>query len=262
MNIQFDSNISRSEAAGLVQLLTTLFPDLVSAPVNHLTPPPPPPSPEQLPEPELDGPVAGTALQQTATQPQSGLTLVQPSTEPATQRKRRTRAEIAADEAARKAHAETEANRVATEGHPEEAEAILAESNTVATTEPTRPPTVEDLRNLFNGYIQSHDFEDALAILNKFGCNRISEAAALEPAKLVQLAASLKGDASTPAIVPAEPVKTVAKEEFRDIAKAFVAKHGEPTAVAIFESFGCKVVSEALALEPAKFNELVEKLRG
>lgn len=77
----------------------------------------------------------------------------------------------------------------AEQGHPEEAEAILQEAGPVATAKPT---IADELRALLNGYIQKHSMEDAIAILKEFGCNRVSEALTLEPAKLSALAEKLK----------------------------------------------------------------------
>lgn len=53
--------------------------------------------------------------------------------------------------------------------------------------------TVDDLRAALNGFISRHSMEEAIEVLKSFGCNRVSEAATLEPAKLAGLAEKLNG---------------------------------------------------------------------
>lgn len=102
------------------------------------------------------------------------------ATEPVVRRGRRSNAQIAA---------EKEAQRVAEEGHPEEAEAILEEAG----TESPKPITADDFRTLLNGFIQRHSMEEAIGQLKAYDCNRVSEALALDPAKLRELVAALNG---------------------------------------------------------------------
>ena len=51
----------------------------------------------------------------------------------------------------------------------------------------------DQLRALLNGYIARHSMEEAIEKLRAFGCNRVTEALALESAKLNELAATLNG---------------------------------------------------------------------
>jgi hypothetical protein len=157
MNIQFDDNINQKQAQGIILLLTSLFPALNnSQPLS--------PSASQLSDP---------APAPSAT---AGPTLVPESTPEAT-RKRRTKAEIAADEAAAKQTA-----------NPTES----IESQPTGTAKPTTV-SADELRTLLNTYIAAHSMEEAIAILQAFGCGRVTEALALEPAKLNELAAKLRG---------------------------------------------------------------------
>ena len=139
-----------------------------------------------------------------------------PAGEP-TKRHRRTKAEIAADEAAAKQalageptkrHRRTKAEIAAEEaaakqalaGHPEILQPATQPTTTTQTaTEPTttsataKPLTAEELRALLNGYIARHSMEEAIGKLREFGCNRVTEALALEPVKLNVLAEALRG---------------------------------------------------------------------
>jgi hypothetical protein len=169
MNIQFDSNISQSEAQGIILLLQSLFPSLNnSQPVN---------SPQaHLPDP---------APAEQTTHTQSGPSLVQPESETSSKRTRRTKAQIEADEAAAK-----QANGAGPAAEPTLQTAIES------TTEPgptITPITKEELTSLANGFIQRHSMEDAFAAINAFGCSRINEAMALPPEKLAALAEKLRG---------------------------------------------------------------------
>jgi hypothetical protein len=51
----------------------------------------------------------------------------------------------------------------------------------------------DTLRALLNAHIAKHSMEEAIAILQAFGCNRVTEALALDPAKLAELAGRLDG---------------------------------------------------------------------
>jgi hypothetical protein len=180
MNIQFDSNISQSEAQGIILLLQSLFPSLNnSQPVNSAQTQLSDPAPAPTPAPATE------ALQQTETRT-GGPTLVQSDPTAATElttRKRRTKAEIAADEAQAKAQAALDA------GTP-----IAEAPEAQPATEPTITPiTKEELTSLANGFIQRHSMEDAFAAINAFGCSRINEAMALPPEKLAALAEKLRG---------------------------------------------------------------------
>lgn len=109
--------------------------------------------------------------------------------QPTTTRKRRTKAEIAADEAAAQAKASTgpaEVKQVASEATP-------APTATTEPTQTTKPIDADTLRSLLNSHIQKHSMEETIAILQSFGCNRVTEALALEPTKLAELASKLDG---------------------------------------------------------------------
>jgi len=164
MNIQFDSSISQPEAQGIILLLQSLFPSTAaSTPVNSLTP--------QLSDPPLTL--------------SAGPTLVQ-SEAPATdqpKRTRRTKAEIAADEAAAKSAADTSLGATQAE--------VTAQREAMTTATEAKPITKEELTALVNGYISRHSMEDAIATLRDFGCSRINEALAMDPAKLADLAGKL-----------------------------------------------------------------------
>jgi hypothetical protein len=54
-----------------------------------------------------------------------------------------------------------------------------------------KPIDADTLRSLLNAHIAKHSMEEAIAILQSFGCNRVTEALALEPAKLAELAGKL-----------------------------------------------------------------------
>jgi len=176
MNLTFDTaTLTPTEAQAAIVLLSTLFPS-ASIPSAPIAPQPP-----------------QTAAEHAAA---NGPTLVQSDPQPESTsagRRRRTKAELAADALLAKsghapANAAAEAQRVAEEGHPEEANAILQEASTG-----TKPVTADELRVLLNGYIQKHSMEAAIDKLKSFGCNRVTEALALDPAKLSELAMALNG---------------------------------------------------------------------
>lgn len=155
MNITFDSaNIGQSEARALIAFLNAL----------HQTAQPPVSTPALPPAP-------GPQLVET-TQPQT-----QPEPEPAARRGRKPRAEAT----------------------PEPAQEIPSEASQPSDVEAGSPTSAaktvsaDELRALLNNYIQKHSMEDAIAKLRSFGCNRVTEALALGPDKLNELAAALNG---------------------------------------------------------------------
>ena len=113
----------------------------------------------------------------------------QPLVPPATTRRRRTKEQIAADEAAKQTLVE------AAEGSLNASEAgdVGTVVKTPATPTTVGPITADELRALLNGYIARHSMEDAIGQLKTFGCNRVTEALALEPTKLNALAEALRG---------------------------------------------------------------------
>lgn len=116
------------------------------------------------------------------------------TTEPIAETTRRTRRTKAEMEAARAAAAAPASVSVA----PAATQAAAASTPEVSTPAPVsngaaEPITAEKLRALLNGYIARHSMEDAIGQLKSFGCNRVTEALALESAKLSGLAAALLG---------------------------------------------------------------------
>lgn len=103
-------------------------------------------------------------------------------------RTRRTKAEMAAAEAAGQKADSTPTPTA-------EGAATAQPTVTDATPESSVPKTlsIDEFRALLNEYIQKHSMEEAIGQLKAFGCNRVTEALALEPAKLSQLAAALRG---------------------------------------------------------------------
>ena len=179
MNVQFDTSaLTKVEAQGIIVLLTTLFPIFSFQPVSSSPAVPSAAQPDPIPT-AAAGPVLVPPTAQTTDQP-------------TTTRHRRTKAEMAADALlAKTGHApaaEAEAQRVAEEGHPEEAEAILQEAGVAVTA---KPISADDLRSLLNSYIKKHGMDEAIAQLKRFGCNRVTEALALDPVKLNELASAL-----------------------------------------------------------------------
>jgi hypothetical protein len=72
------------------------------------------------------------------------------------------------------------------------AQAATAATSTAPASAP-KPISAEELRSLLNAFISKHSMEEAIEKLRSFGCNRVTEALALEPAKLNELAAVLNG---------------------------------------------------------------------
>jgi hypothetical protein len=182
MQISFDSEISKSEAQGIILLLQSLYPALgapISQPVNSLAL-----------QPSDRTPAEQTNLVQATT---SGPTLV-PSDSEAPRRTRRTKAEIEADEAAAKQVA-TQAVTQAAEPGPVSVGPTLQTAIDATTEAPpaAKPITKEELTALANGFIQRHSMEDAFALLQSYGCGRINEVLALPTDKLNELAEKLRG---------------------------------------------------------------------
>ena len=64
------------------------------------------------------------------------------------------------------------------------------------------------------------------------------------------------------ATVLAPEVRTVSADELRSLLNGYIAKHSMEEAIGQLKAFGCKRVTEALALEPVKLNALAEALCG
>ena len=152
-----------------------------SQPVSHST----------APAPTLQTAIEFTTDLQQQTETRSGgpELVVQPE-QPST-RKRRTKEQIAMDEAAKQAPAPTSASVVTAEPSPAVESAKTTDASLSAGT--TKPITADELRASLNAYIAKHSMEEAIAILKSFGCGRVSEALALDPAKLAELAGQLNG---------------------------------------------------------------------
>ena len=187
MQINFDTEqIQKNEAQGIILLLSALFPALNSQPVSNSNPTPT--TEEQaifgtpIPAAPSHMAVIGAGMERAEVEA-AGLALIQsgastPSiNEPPAKRTRRTKAEIAADEAAKQATS---------------AEPASAAAPAPATSEAPTKIDADTLRALLNAHIAKHSMEAAIAILQEFGCNRVTEALALDPAKLAELAGRLQ----------------------------------------------------------------------
>lgn len=193
MNITFDTcAMSRNDALGIVSLLSTVFqfpmPALFTGQANLPSAPSDAPAPETVAsgpmlvvQPEPAQPIQGAPEAPSEAQPEA--------TQPA-KRHRRTKAEIAADEAAAKVEAAPAGSVPVTEASASEPAPTEAQPAAESTQ---KSLTADELRNLLNGYIARHSMEEAIKQLQKFNCNRVSEALTLEPAKLAELAAVLRG---------------------------------------------------------------------
>jgi hypothetical protein len=124
---------------------------------------------------------------------------------------------------------------------------------------PIKPIDAEALRGLVNTYIAAHSMEAALGLLGEFNCSRINEALALEPAKLSALVACLQINATPSDVISVEPVT---KDQLKAVIQGYLTRHTEEEAVAILRSFGCGLVSEAMALPADKLSELVSKFNA
>jgi hypothetical protein len=180
MNIQFDTaSLNPTEAQAIIALLSVLYGQPSQQSVPALT-------------------TFHEQLKASVEQTSSGPVLVEPTTteatttETTTKRTRRTREQIAADKGS------ADADRTPTVGDQliaaEAARKAAAEAqqNAVAPNGATKIDA-DQLRALLNDYIARHSMEDAIEKLRAFGCNRVTEALALESVKLNELAATLNG---------------------------------------------------------------------
>ena len=199
MNIHFDTEaLTSREARGLAALLANLFPSTSAAPVQSTTAAQPAPSTSQATG--IDAVIAQDTEDQamqydpkaySEAEPTPATTESTPATtEQPAPRRRRTKAEMAADEAKRASSADpTQGSGVPAVAASGTTQPAIATPNTAS----AKPVTAEELRALLNGYISRHSMEEAIAKLREFGCNRVTEALALEPEKLNQLVAVLNG---------------------------------------------------------------------
>jgi hypothetical protein len=186
MNFNFDTaTLTEIEARGIMALLSILFPPPLLTVTSNLA--------------SLAAPATVTSVEAVQASIESQES---PSPIPA-RRGRRTNAQIAADEAAAKAQGQTQAPSdptPASVGFAQGSAALDAaasgttESATAASaTAPAKPISADELRALLNAFISKHSMEEAIEKLRSFGCNRVTEALALEPAKLNELAVVLNG---------------------------------------------------------------------
>lgn len=198
MNITFDTNaIGQAEVRGLIALLSSLIADTYPpttqpAPLSH----PIPTTEEQA----IAGVPIETAQAAAASQPEPP---VPQSEQPTVTRHRRTKAQIAADKAAAAGGTSTDPTPAGSSGHAAGSDApyVVASGTAQAATAATstapasvpKPVSADELRSLLNAFISKHSVEEAIEKLRSFGCNRVTEALALEPAKLNELAAVLNG---------------------------------------------------------------------
>lgn len=176
MNLNFDTaTLTQTEAQAAIVLLSTLFP---SAAI--------PSTPERPQPPQI------AAEHVVASTPASGPTLVQSDPTPAT-RKRRTKAEMeaAAQDAPSDPTHGSDAAAAAASSTTQPATASSPTAPAGEAAQATKPISADELRALLNGYIKKHTMEAAIAILKEFGCNRVTEALALDPIKLNELASKL-----------------------------------------------------------------------
>ena len=200
MNIQFEtSQIGQAEAQGLISLLSSLFPTAsvtttyAAKPSNVPQPSPQPPSPKNEKESIFGVPVqveTGLPVGAWSTNLAIDPAPARPEPTPITsKRTRRTKAEIAADEAAAKQAAQAPTGPTTASAAPN----AEVSGTTQSATATTGTVSADELRALLNGYIAKHSMEEAIGQLKTFGCNRVTEALALEPAKLNALAEALRG---------------------------------------------------------------------
>jgi hypothetical protein len=168
MNIQFDTaSMNPAEAQAIIALLSVLYGQPSQQPASV---------PTTLHE----------QLKASVEQTSSGPVLVEPATtEATTKRTRRTKEQIVADQAAAAAAPPTVGDQLMAAEAARKAEAAAQSTNGKI--------DADQLRALLNGYIARHSMEDAIEKLRAFGCNRVTEALALESAKLNELAATLNG---------------------------------------------------------------------
>jgi len=192
MNIVFDTErITAEEAKGVISLLANLFSTLNLYPVSPSTPVPPAPANEE--QAIFGVPVLPqTDTQQPAPQPvQATRAVSDPAPSNDVKRHRRTKAEIEAEKAAA---AQTPTVAAGAELKPVAESAKTTDANSSATAEVAAVVvTADQLRTLLSEHIAKHSMEDAIGKLRDFGCNRVTEALQLEPAKLSALAEALRG---------------------------------------------------------------------
>ena len=116
-----------------------------------------------------------------------------------TARHRRTKAEIAADEASKAQASPADPTPVTAEPGPAVTDSVVPAAAASGTTQSatatpgTVPVSADELRALLNGYIAKHSMEEAIGQLQRFGCNRVTEALALDSIELAALTGALRG---------------------------------------------------------------------
>ena len=190
MQINLDTSIVKpSEIRGLIAFLTTLLPVNSENNLTPQTPEAPTTLREQI-EASVEQTATGSRPVAPSTESASGPVLVEPTTEHPAKRTRRTKEQIAADEAAKADRPPTVGDQLAA---AEAARKEAASQQAVVAPNGSTKIDADQLRGLLNGYIARHSMEEAIEKLRAFGCNRVTEALALESAKLNELAATLNG---------------------------------------------------------------------
>ena len=181
MNIAFDtSSTTRAEVRAIMALLSNLFVE-DNQPVLPF-PPPNSPVPTPIPTPiPVELPPAAVTPQTAEAAPAESQATTEAAAEQPARRGRKPKPQPQAD-------AQTEAAPVQ---ETEQTQAQPAAESAPAAA--SKPLTAEDLRALLNGFIARHSMEAAIEVLKSFGCNRVSQALTMEPAKLAELAAKLNG---------------------------------------------------------------------
>jgi hypothetical protein len=196
MNIVFDTErITADEAKGVISLLANLFSTLNLYPVSPSTSTPPAPANEEqaifgvpvLAQPDTQQPASSEQIRRA----QVAQDVPDPAPSSDGKRHRRTKAEI---EAEKVAAAQTPTTAAGAELKPVAESAKTTDAKSSVTTEVAAAAvTADQLRTLLSEHIARHSMEDAIGKLRDFGCNRVTEALQLEPAKLSALAEALRG---------------------------------------------------------------------
>lgn len=199
MILNIDTNtLTGNEAEGAILLLRSLFP---SASPASFAPCAPPalivyPSPQQSAEID-DSPELVQVARVSQAEPSRPQTQPQPQAQPQAQ------AQSAASprRPGRPRKDTTQSAQLAASTLPsaEDLDAVAEEAEAKAATTLPAPgagselPTVETLRNALDGYIQRHTMDQAISLLQGYGCQRVSEAMALPAEKLSALWVAVNG---------------------------------------------------------------------
>ena len=177
MNFNFDTaTLNPREAQAVIALLSALFP---TSGLTQSQPTPQVPTPTTEEQAIFGVPIPPVQNAAVTSAPTTA------PVQPATRARRRTKAEMAADALLQQA-----GHLPATESQNP---ASTAQELVSEPTSTTKTVSADELRTLLNAYISKHSMEGAIEKLKSFGCNRVTEALALEPTKLNELAEALRG---------------------------------------------------------------------